>query len=119
MPMSIGKTAAPVTELRGVGPKTAASLKQMGINTMADLLRHYPLRFVNYPEITEIGALTDEEVGNPIAVHAEAVRELVRRAGTRVQLCTGTLSHALSSKYAASRTASGAVRETQRCRKAL
>lgn len=92
MPMSIGKTAAPVTELRGVGPKTAASLKQMGINTMADLLRHYPLRFVNYPEITEIGALTDEEVGNPIAVHAEAVRELVRRAGTRVQLCTGTFS---------------------------
>lgn len=92
MPMSIGKTAAPVTELRGVGPKTAASLKQMGINTMADLLRHYPLRFVNYPEITEIAALTDEEVGNPIAVHAEAVRELVRRAGTRVQLCTGTFS---------------------------
>ena len=92
MPMSIGKTAAPVTELRGVGPKTAASLKQMGINTMADLLRHYPLRFVNYPEITEIGALTDEEVGNPIAVHAEAVRELVRRAGTRAQLCTGTFS---------------------------
>nr|WP_314982271.1 ATP-dependent DNA helicase RecG [uncultured Stomatobaculum sp.] len=90
--MSIGKTAAPVTELRGVGPKTAASLKQMGINTMADLLRHYPLRFVNYPEITEIAALTDEEVGNPIAVHAEAVRELVRRAGTRVQLCTGTFS---------------------------
>lgn len=92
MPMSIGKTAAPVTELRGVGPKTAASLKEMGIETLADLLRHYPLRFVNYPEITEIAALTDEEVGNPIAIHAEAVRELVRRAGTRVQLCTGTFS---------------------------
>lgn len=92
MSKSIAKATARVTELRGVGPKTAASLKEMGIETMADLLRHYPLRFVNYPEITEIGALTDEEVGNPIAVHAEAVRELVRRAGTRVQLCTGTFS---------------------------
>ena len=92
MSKSIAKATARVTELRGVGPKTAASLKEMGIETMADLLRHYPLRFVNYPEITEIAALTDEEVGNPIAVHAEAVRELVRRAGTRVQLCTGTFS---------------------------
>ena len=92
MSKSIAKAAARVTELRGVGPKTAASLKEMGIETLADLLRHYPLRFVNYPEITEIAALTDEEVGNPIAVHAEAVRELVRRAGTRVQLCTGTFS---------------------------
>lgn len=92
MSKSIAKATARVTELRGVGPKTAASLKEMGIETMADLLRHYPLRFVNYPEITEIAALTVEEVGNPIAVHAEAVRELVRRAGTRVQLCTGTFS---------------------------
>ena len=92
MSKSIAKATARVTELRGVGPKTAASWKEMGIETMADLLRHYPLRFVNYPEITEIAALTDEEVGNPIAVHAEAVRELVRRAGTRVQLCTGTFS---------------------------
>ena len=92
MSKSIAKATARVTELRGVGPKTAASLKEMGIETLADLLRHYPLRFVNYPEITEIAALTDEEVGNPIAVHAEAVRELVRRAGTRVQLCTGTFS---------------------------
>jgi len=92
MSKSIAKATARVTGLRGVGPKTAASLKEMGIETMADLLRHYPLRFVNYPEITEIAALTDEEVGNPIAVHAEAVRELVRRAGTRGQLCTGTFS---------------------------
>ena len=92
MPESLAGKTLRVTELRGVGPKTAASLKQMGIETMADLLRHYPLHFVNYPEITEIGALTDEDIGNPVAVYAEAVRELVRRAGTRVQLCTGSFS---------------------------
>lgn len=92
MPESLAGKTLRVTELRGVGPKTAASLKQMGIETMADLLRHYPLHFVNYPEITEIGALTDEDIGNPVAVYAEAVRALVRRAGTRVQLCTGSFS---------------------------
>ena len=81
-----------VSVLRGVGPKTETLLQRMGIETLADLFAHYPLRFVTYPELTEIGALSADDAGTPVAVCAEPVRELVRRSGRGLQLCTGTLS---------------------------
>ena len=81
-----------VSVLRGVGPKTETLLQRMGIETLADLFAHYPLRFVTYPELTEIGALSADDAGTPVAVCAEPVRELVRRSGHSMQLCTGTFS---------------------------
>ena len=79
-----------VSVLRDVGPKTETLLQRMGIETLADLFAHYPLRFVTYPELTEIGALSADDAGTPVAVCAEPVRELVRRSGRGMQLCTGT-----------------------------
>ena len=38
----------PVSRLKGIGPKTAASLAQLGIETVGDLLRHYPARYDSY-----------------------------------------------------------------------
>lgn len=78
-----------VSVLRGVGPKTETLLQHMGIETLADLLRHYPLRFVTYPELTEVSLLSADDVGTPVAVYVEAVRELTRRSGRGMQLCTG------------------------------
>ena len=84
-----------VSVLRGVGPKTETLLQRMGIETLADLFAHYPLRFVTYPELTEIGALSADDAGTPVAVCAEPVRELVRRSGHSMQLCTGRFGRAL------------------------
>ena len=51
--------SVPVTELKGIGPKSAAALKKLNILTTEDLLRHYPTRFVRYPEITPADKLTE------------------------------------------------------------
>ena len=39
--------AMAVSMLRGVGPKKVEALAQMGISTVADLLTHYPRRYVD------------------------------------------------------------------------
>ena len=39
----------PVTELKGIGPKTAEALARLGIRTTEDLVRHFPSRFARQP----------------------------------------------------------------------
>jgi len=66
----------PVTELRGVGPKKADSLAQMEIETVLDLLTHYPLRYVDR---TEQKAIRDMQVGEEAMVLATVRRVQSRR----------------------------------------
>src|SRR5947208_16031952 len=66
----------PVTELRGVGPKKADSLAQMEIETVLDLLTHYPLRYVDR---TEQKAIKDMAVGDQATVLATVRRVQSRR----------------------------------------
>ena len=48
---------SPVIGLRGVGPKMAEKLAQLGIQRVRDLLFHLPLRYQDRTRITPIGAL--------------------------------------------------------------
>ena len=51
MPEEIRSTLAPDTPVRylkGVGPKTAERFEKLGIRTLADLLCHYPRRYVDF-----------------------------------------------------------------------
>ena len=41
---------APVRYLKGVGPKTAQRFEKLGILTLADLLCHYPRRYVDFTQ---------------------------------------------------------------------
>ena len=50
----------PVTELKGIGPKTAEALARLGIRTTEDLVRHFPSRFAFYPKPEEIGEISEE-----------------------------------------------------------
>lgn len=47
----------PVSELRGVGPRKAQALKRLGVETVSDLLEHYPTRVEFPPEPARIGTM--------------------------------------------------------------
>ena len=49
----------PVTELKGIGPKTAEALARLGIRTTEDLVRHFPSRFAFDPKPEEIGEISE------------------------------------------------------------
>src|SRR5437763_17215983 len=71
-----GPTLAPVPTMRSplrdaVGDKTAKALeKGLGLRTCADLLRHYPRRYVERGVLTPLGDLREDEY---VTVQAEAV----------------------------------------------
>ena len=52
----------PVRYLKGVGPKTAERFEKLGIVTLADLLCHYPRRYIDFTKPYSIAeAPTDVE----------------------------------------------------------
>jgi ATP-dependent DNA helicase RecG len=57
----------PLQELKGVGPAVAAKLKQLGLNTAADLIDYYPRRYDDFSVLTPINKL------KPGAVTIQAV----------------------------------------------
>jgi ATP-dependent DNA helicase RecG len=65
----------PVAELKGVGPKKAEALASMGIETVLDLLTHYPRRYVDR---TRQAAIRDLRVGDEASVLA-TVRQVKSR----------------------------------------
>ena len=48
---------APVTHLKGIGPKGAERLRRLGVYSVRDVLFHLPLRYQDRTRITPIGAL--------------------------------------------------------------
>ena len=72
-------------KLRGIlGAKTAIALSEhFGYETVGDLLRHYPRRYVVRGELTDIEALTiDEDVTIMAKVESVKVRRIPGRKGT-------------------------------------
>jgi ATP-dependent DNA helicase RecG len=70
----------PVTELGGVGPKKADALAAMEIETVLDLLTHYPRRYVDR---THQAAIRDLRVGEEALVLATVKRVQSRRTRQR------------------------------------
>jgi ATP-dependent DNA helicase RecG len=66
-----------------VGDKTAKALeKGLGLRTCADLLRHYPRRYVERGVLTPLGDLREDEY---VTVQAEVVSAKTRTIHTRAQ----------------------------------
>ncbi|MCZ6828762.1 MAG: ATP-dependent DNA helicase RecG [Gammaproteobacteria bacterium] len=85
---------SPVTRLRGVGPKMAEKLSQLGIEQVHDLLFHLPLRYQDRTRITPIGAL---QSGSDAVVEGEIRAADVTFGRRRSLVCrlqdgTGTLT---------------------------
>ena len=71
--------AAPVSTI--VGGKTAKALRDgLGIETIDDLLRHYPRRYIDPGELTDLDVL---QVGEHVTVFAEVVSAVNRRMQQR------------------------------------
>ena len=70
----------PVTELKGVGEKKAEALELMEIETVLDLLTHYPRRYLDRTQQAEI---RDLKVGDEAMVLATVKRVQSRRTRNR------------------------------------
>ncbi len=80
-PLTLRDLAArPVTDLRAVGDKLRAGLAEMGIETVLDLLEHYPRRYVDRTQRSEIHELT---IGDEATVDAEVKSIHARRTRDR------------------------------------
>src|ERR671919_173742 len=66
---------APITKLRGAGPKLSAAAEEMGIASLGDLLRHLPH---GYRDRAEPVRLADLRLGEEATVEVEVIRAKVR-----------------------------------------
>jgi ATP-dependent DNA helicase RecG len=73
----------PVTVLAGVGPKKAEALAEMDIETVLDLLTHYPRRYLDRTQQAEISEL---HIGDEAMVLATVKRVNSRRTRNRRSL---------------------------------
>ncbi|HVL03428.1 MAG TPA: OB-fold nucleic acid binding domain-containing protein, partial [Acidimicrobiales bacterium] len=75
--------AIPVTTLTGVGPKKAEGLATLGVITVADLIMHYPRRYLDRTRQASIGELA---VGEEAMVLGRVRRVQARRTRNRRSL---------------------------------
>ncbi len=80
---------APVTVLRGVGPKQARRLARLGVHTVRDLLYLFPRRYNDYSQLKTINRL---EYGEEVTIIAQVWDAGTRRTRGGGELFRVTLS---------------------------
>ena len=75
-----------VSELRSVKVRKAAGLSSMGIESVLDLLMHYPRRYIDRRHQSEIGALTEDEEAMVTATVRRVSARRTSRGKTMVQV---------------------------------
>ena len=76
----------PVTDIKGVGPKTAEHLGKLGIITMGDLLSYFPRSYLVYGGLKNISELADDEMA-AVRVRVDMVGN-IRRVKNNMSLLT-------------------------------
>ena len=81
---------APLTTISGIGPKSAQTLKKLGLETLGDLLWHFPRRYDDYSQLKTINRLW---YGEEVTIIATVERVKVRpiRSG-KMKLTEATVS---------------------------
>jgi ATP-dependent DNA helicase RecG len=83
---------ASVTVLDGVGPRSAERLARLGINTLGDMLYHFPRRYDDYSQLKTINRL---EYGDELTVIGTVQSATVRKLyGGKTQLVEIIISDA-------------------------
>jgi ATP-dependent DNA helicase RecG len=78
-----------VIELNAVKPRKAAGLASMGIETVLQLLMHYPRRYIDRRHQSQIAALADGEEAMVTATVKSAAPRRTRRGKSMVQVVVG------------------------------
>ena len=79
----------PVTELKGVGPERAKALSTLGLESVLDLLTHYPRRYLDR---TKEARIADLHVDEEATVLVKVVRTSSRRTKTGKGMVTSDVT---------------------------
>ena len=77
-----------VEKLRNVGPRNISKLNKLGIKTVKDLLRHFPVRYEDY---TEIIPINQAEPGQKVNIQGEVMQISSRRIFPRRMSVTNAI----------------------------
>ncbi len=79
-----GPLATPLQFVRGVGPRRAADLARVGLNTVEDFLLRFPLRYENRAELMPVGKLRPGQTATIIGEVVSSGLRSTRRPGFRL-----------------------------------
>jgi ATP-dependent DNA helicase RecG len=82
-------SAIPVTALKGVGPKKADGLAEMGVGTVLDLLTYYPRRWVDRTNEARVGDLRPGEEALVLVTVRSTHKTMTRTRKVMVTVETG------------------------------
>ncbi len=72
---------SPLQYVKGIGPKRAAALNEIGLSTVNDLLYYFPRDYLDRSKIVRTADLKQHvEAGKPVTIFAEVFRQEARRA---------------------------------------
>lgn len=77
-----------ITEIKGIGEKTAASFLKLNIETVGDILLHYPRTYVQFPEAKHVDEVTE---GETAAVIGRALKSPVVRRTRSMPITVTTI----------------------------
>lgn len=84
--MTDERLSTPVNEVKGVGEERAKTLSEMGIQTVADLLFHFPFRYDHY-ELKELSEVRHNERATVVGkVHSEPSLQFYGRKRSRLTI---------------------------------
>ena len=78
----------PVREIKGIGEKTEKLLAKLDIETVDQLVHHYPRCYTTYPEPISISEI---KTGQRCSVEAEISSPIHLKTVRKLKLCTGLI----------------------------
>lgn len=80
-----------ITEIKGIGEKTAALFQKLNIETVGDILLHYPRTYVQFPEAKQVSEVTE---GETAAVIGRVMKAPVVRRTRSMPITVTTIGEA-------------------------
>ena len=74
-----------VRNIKGIGEKTEKLLKKLNIETVEDLVHHYPRCYMSYPDPIDV---SDMKTGQRCSVRCEIVSPVHLKATGKLKICT-------------------------------
>ena len=90
------KLNASITNVKGVGDKTAQTFEKLNIFTVEDVLFHFPRNYFRYPEAVTVEEITSLQESN-LAIRAVIKKSPTSRNGRNMNITTllGELFHTI------------------------